>query len=65
MFFHLCQRDIRKLRGQINLVAGDPYDMEDIAMPLHEYINEPVTRDIVHNGATFQVLHCPLYFQSY
>ncbi|XP_041989785.1 protein-tyrosine sulfotransferase-like [Salvia splendens] len=50
------RRDIRKLRGQVNLVAGDPYDMEDIAMPLHEYINEPVTRDIVHNGATFQIV---------
>lgn len=42
---------------------NDPYDMEDIVMPLHEYINHPVTRDIVHNGATFQVLHCALYFR--
>ena len=25
-------------------------------MPLHEYINDPIARDIIHNGATFQVL---------
>lgn len=25
-------------------------------MPLHEYINDPVAHDIIHNGATFQVL---------
>lgn len=25
-------------------------------MPLHEYINNPIARDIIHNGATFQVL---------
>lgn len=24
-------------------------------MPLHEYINDPIARDIIHNGATFQV----------
>jgi hypothetical protein len=30
--------------------------MEDFAMPLQEYINHPAAWDIVHNGATFQVL---------
>ncbi|KAL1558534.1 protein-tyrosine sulfotransferase [Salvia divinorum] len=50
------RRDIRKLRGQVHLVTGDPYAMEDVVMPLHEYINEPITRDIVHNGATFQLV---------
>ncbi|XP_057782538.1 protein-tyrosine sulfotransferase-like isoform X1 [Salvia miltiorrhiza] len=50
------RRDVRKLRGQLHLVTSDPYDMEDIVMPLHDYINEPVTRDIVHNGATFQIV---------
>lgn len=51
-----ARRDARKLRGQVRLVNNDPYDMEDIVMPLHEYINHPVTRDIVHNGATFQIV---------
>lgn len=51
-----ARRDARKLRGQVHLVNNDPYDMEDIVMPLHEYINHPVTRDIVHNGATFQIV---------
>lgn len=32
-------------------------------MPLHEFIDDPVVHDIVHNGATFQVIlnqftHC-------
>jgi hypothetical protein len=25
-------------------------------MPLHQYINDPVAHEIIHNGATFQVL---------
>jgi len=41
----------------MNSVEGsDPYDTKDFAMPLREYINHPVAWDIVHNGATFQVL---------
>ncbi|KAH6766282.1 tyrosylprotein sulfotransferase [Perilla frutescens var. hirtella] len=51
-----ARRDVRKLRGQVHLLNNDPYDMEDVVMPLHEYINDPVTRDIVHNGATFQIV---------
>jgi len=31
------------------------YDVEDMVMPLHEYINDPVAHEIIHNGATFQV----------
>lgn len=34
---------------------SDPYNMEEIVMPLHEYIYDPIALDIVHNGATFQV----------
>lgn len=29
--------------------------MEEIVMPLHKYIEDPIAQDIVHNGATFQV----------
>ncbi|KAG8387665.1 hypothetical protein BUALT_Bualt02G0045000 [Buddleja alternifolia] len=50
-----ARRDTRKLRGQSQLETNNSYDMEDILMPLHEYIHEPIARDIVHNGATFQI----------
>ncbi|XP_011089923.1 protein-tyrosine sulfotransferase isoform X2 [Sesamum indicum] len=50
-----ARRDARKLRGQSHLEASNPYDMEDILMPLHEYINDSIARDIIHNGATFQI----------
>ncbi|KAL0370078.1 UNVERIFIED_CONTAM: Protein-tyrosine sulfotransferase [Sesamum angustifolium] len=49
------RRDARKLRGQSHLEANNPYDMEDILMPLREYINDSIARDIIHNGATFQI----------
>ncbi|KAK3128436.1 hypothetical protein QOZ80_6BG0461690 [Eleusine coracana subsp. coracana] len=31
------------------------YDVEDMVMPLHEYINDPIAHEIIHNGATFQI----------
>ncbi|XP_020964417.1 protein-tyrosine sulfotransferase isoform X1 [Arachis ipaensis] len=49
------RRDARRRNGQHTIEKNDYYDMEDFAMPLHEYINHPAARDIVHNGATFQV----------
>ncbi|KAF3454987.1 hypothetical protein FNV43_RR05435 [Rhamnella rubrinervis] len=50
-----ARRDDRKLKGLNNVMGGDPYNMEEMVMPLHEYIYDPIARDIVHNGATFQV----------
>ncbi|KAK4441185.1 Protein-tyrosine sulfotransferase [Sesamum alatum] len=51
-----ARRDARKLRGkQSHLEANNPYDMKDMLMPLHEYINDSIARDIIHNGATFQI----------
>ncbi|XP_011089284.1 protein-tyrosine sulfotransferase isoform X2 [Sesamum indicum] len=50
-----ARRDARKLRGQLHLVANSSYDVEDILMPLREYIHHPIALDIVHNGATFQI----------
>ncbi|XP_073291815.1 protein-tyrosine sulfotransferase isoform X3 [Primulina huaijiensis] len=50
-----ARRDARKLKGGAYLVTNNPYDMEDILMPLHEYINNPISQDIIHNGATFQI----------
>lgn len=49
------QREARRLKGPTYETNNDSYDMGNIVMPLHEYINDPVARDIIHNGATFQV----------
>lgn len=53
--YFVGQRDARGLQG-LDSGSNDPYNMEDMVMPLHEYINDPIARDIIHNGATFQVL---------
>lgn len=50
------QRDARRRKGSSEAKRDSPYDMEDILMPLHEFIDEPIVHDIVHNGATFQVI---------
>ncbi|CAK9165190.1 unnamed protein product [Ilex paraguariensis] len=52
-----ARRDARKRQGQgpTYIKSNDSYDVEGIVMPLHEYINDPIARDIIHNGATFQV----------
>ncbi|XP_073056194.1 protein-tyrosine sulfotransferase isoform X3 [Primulina eburnea] len=51
-----ARRDARKLKTGAYLATNNPYDMEDILMPLHEYINNPISQDIIHNGATFQIV---------
>ncbi|XP_021773324.1 protein-tyrosine sulfotransferase-like isoform X2 [Chenopodium quinoa] len=48
------RRDAR-VSQNLNHVSKDSYNMEDFAMPLLQYINDPIALDIVHNGATFQV----------
>lgn len=50
----IFQRDARidKLHSSKKVNA---YDVEDMVMPLHQYINDPVAHEIIHNGATFQV----------
>ncbi|KAK6936056.1 hypothetical protein RJ641_033086 [Dillenia turbinata] len=50
-----ARRDARKIGISNHQRWNNSYDMEDFVMPLHEYINDPVARDIIHNGATFQV----------
>ncbi|KAG6629399.1 hypothetical protein CIPAW_14G081900 [Carya illinoinensis] len=50
-----ARRDARRRRGSDDMQSNGAYDMEEIVMPLHEYINSPIALDIVHNGATFQV----------
>ena len=51
------QRDARGI-DQVHSskkVKAYAYDVEDMVMPLHQYINDPVAHEIIHNGATFQV----------
>ncbi|XVE79772.1 hypothetical protein DITRI_Ditri14bG0083300 [Diplodiscus trichospermus] len=50
-----ARRDARKARGTYDVKSSDPYNMKDIAMPLLDYINDPIAHEIVHNGATFQI----------
>ncbi|CAK7332311.1 unnamed protein product [Dovyalis caffra] len=50
-----ARRDARKLMGAIDIKRNDPYNMEEMVMPLLEYINDPRAHDLVHNGETFQV----------
>ncbi|KAK1411958.1 hypothetical protein QVD17_32846 [Tagetes erecta] len=49
------RRDARRRKGSPYFYGNDSYDMEGVAMPLHDYIHHPIALDIVHNGATFQV----------
>nr|CAD1820857.1 unnamed protein product [Ananas comosus var. bracteatus] len=51
-----ARRDARKL-GKLRRIneITDPYNMEEMVMPLHDFINDPVAHEIVHNGATFQL----------
>ncbi|KAI9115788.1 hypothetical protein K1719_013457 [Acacia pycnantha] len=49
------RRDLRQSGGLPTTKSNESYDLEEFAMPLHEFINYPVAEDIVHNGATFQV----------
>lgn len=50
-----ARRDARLRKNQNRVESDDSYNIEDVAMPLHQYINDPIALDIVHNGATFQV----------
>jgi len=62
-----ARRDARKLKEVVIIEDDNPYDMEEMLMPLHKYLDAPTAHDIIHNGATFQVLFhaiC-LSFQSY
>nr|GMD28421.1 protein-tyrosine sulfotransferase [Ipomoea batatas] len=50
-----ARREARTRRGETIINGNDPYNMQDIVIPLHKYINEPIAQDLIHNGATFQV----------
>ncbi|KAL3518391.1 hypothetical protein ACH5RR_020980 [Cinchona calisaya] len=50
-----ARREARRREGRSSIYGDDPYDMGDVVMPLHEYINDPIAQEIIHNGATFQI----------
>ncbi|XP_047093263.1 protein-tyrosine sulfotransferase-like [Lolium rigidum] len=50
-----ARRDARGIDNTRSSNKVNPYDVDDMAMPLHQYINDPVAHEIIHNGATFQV----------
>ncbi|XP_022874820.1 protein-tyrosine sulfotransferase-like isoform X2 [Olea europaea var. sylvestris] len=74
-----ARRDARISKSHSYIRSNRSYDMEEILMPLRDYINDPIARDIIHNGATFQIAgltnnsylaeshevrHCVLKYQS-
>lgn len=50
-----ARRDARGIEKTRSIKKVNAYDVEDMVMPLHQYINDPVAHEIIHNGATFQV----------
>ncbi|KAF2617969.1 hypothetical protein F2Q68_00038496 [Brassica cretica] len=50
-----ARRDARKVKGVVIIEDDNPYDMEEMLMPLHKYLDTPTAHDIIHNGATFQI----------
>ncbi|KGN64850.2 hypothetical protein Csa_022790 [Cucumis sativus] len=48
-------RDVRRQKGSSEAKSDSPYDMEDMLMPLKEFVDDPIVHDLVHNGATFQI----------
>ncbi|KAF8110307.1 hypothetical protein N665_0085s0036 [Sinapis alba] len=50
-----ARRDARKVKGAVIIEDHNPYDMEEMLMPLHKYLDTPTAHDIIHNGATFQI----------
>ncbi|CAM0912857.1 unnamed protein product [Alopecurus aequalis] len=50
-----ARRDARGIDKTRSSKKVNAYDVDDMVMPLHQYINDPVAHEIIHNGATFQV----------
>ncbi|XP_010488273.1 PREDICTED: protein-tyrosine sulfotransferase isoform X1 [Camelina sativa] len=50
-----ARRDARKVKGVVIIEDDNPYDMEEMLMPLRKYLDAPTAHDIIHNGATFQI----------
>uniref|UniRef100_A0A0D9WM55 Sulfotransferase n=1 Tax=Leersia perrieri TaxID=77586 RepID=A0A0D9WM55_9ORYZ len=50
-----ARRDARRIAKVRSSHRINAYDVEDMVMPLHQYIDDPVAHEIIHNGATFQI----------
>ncbi|AQK80496.1 Protein-tyrosine sulfotransferase [Zea mays] len=50
-----ARRDARGVYKVHSSKKVNAYDVDDMVMPLHRYINDPVAHEIIHNGATFQI----------
>ncbi|KAL0920145.1 hypothetical protein M5K25_009259 [Dendrobium thyrsiflorum] len=42
--------EVRSIKGKQN-----PYDMHELVMPLHTFVDDPMAHEMIHNGATFQL----------
>lgn len=51
-----ARRDARK-QSEVRSIKGmhNPYDMNELVMPLHTFVDDPMAHEIIHNGATFQL----------
>ncbi|XP_020580821.1 protein-tyrosine sulfotransferase [Phalaenopsis equestris] len=50
------RRDARK-HAKVRSIEGmrNPYDISEVVMPLHAFVDDPMAHEIIHNGATFQL----------
>lgn len=57
ILYYEWQRDARR-EGRVDWPpsTNTTYDAPTITMPLTEFIHHPIAHELVHNGATFQVL---------
>lgn len=52
------QREARQLEKVTEIKdVSNSYNMKDMVMPLHMFIDDPIAHEIIHNGATFQVCY--------
>ncbi|KAF3774726.1 Protein-tyrosine sulfotransferase [Nymphaea thermarum] len=49
-----ARRDARRNQSMMSKEI-DPYNITQIAMPLHDFVNDPLVHELVHNAITLQV----------
>ncbi|KAF3780089.1 Protein-tyrosine sulfotransferase [Nymphaea thermarum] len=47
-------RDARRNQSMMS-EERDPYNINQIALPLHDFVNDPLVHELVHNAVTLQV----------
>ncbi|KAF3774052.1 Protein-tyrosine sulfotransferase [Nymphaea thermarum] len=48
------ERDARRNQSMMSEEI-DPYNLNQIALPLHDFVNDPLVHELVHNAVTLQV----------